>query len=207
LKNFYGRWINELDRRGGKIIFAYVKQKTRLRHQHKNWERNHRDYNAKIIHLWTTIGNILISEAFYPLLAILEIGLRNSIDYQLTKRFKDREWYDNKDFIKIATRFQIDRISQACFIEQRYRQQFEKPFPFLDFNKELALSHGGNRFVIAIDPSYINKSGKKTPGLGWYWSGCAGQAKWGLEIGGLAKSGSDGDFQCKNISNTILLLF
>jgi hypothetical protein len=47
-------------------------------------------------------------------------------------------------------------------------------------------SHGGSRFVIAFDPSYINKSGKKTPGLGWYWSGCAGQAKWGLEIGGLA---------------------
>ena len=72
------------------------------------------------------------------------------------------------------------------FKEQRYRQQSEKPFPWLDFNKELALSHGGSRFVIAFDPSYINKSGKKTPGLGWYWSGCAGQAKWGLEIGGLA---------------------
>lgn len=72
------------------------------------------------------------------------------------------------------------------FKEQRYRQQFEKPFPWLDFNKELALSHGGSRFVIAFDPSYINKSGKKTPGVGWYWSGCAGQAKWGLEIGGLA---------------------
>jgi len=72
------------------------------------------------------------------------------------------------------------------FKEQRYRQQFEKPFAFLDFNKELALAHGGNRFVIAFDPSYINKSGKKTPGLGWYWSGCAGQAKWGVEIGGIA---------------------
>jgi len=79
---------------------------------------------------------------------------------------------------------QLGRIGD--FTEQRYRQQFEKPFPFLDFNKELTLSHGGNRFVIAFDPSYINKSGKKTPGLGWYWSGCAGQAKWGLEIGGLA---------------------
>lgn len=58
-------------------------------------------------------SNILISESFYPLLAVLEIGLRNSIDYQLTKRFGQREWYDNKDFVKIATRFQIDRISQA----------------------------------------------------------------------------------------------
>ncbi len=72
------------------------------------------------------------------------------------------------------------------FKEQRYRHQFEKPFPFLDFNKELTLSFGGSRFVIAFDPSYISKSGKKTPGLDWYWSGCAGQAKWGLEIGGLA---------------------
>ena len=58
-------------------------------------------------------SNILISESFYPLLAVLEIGLRNSIDYQLSKRFNDKEWYDNKDFVKIATRFQIDRISQA----------------------------------------------------------------------------------------------
>jgi len=58
-------------------------------------------------------SNILISESFYPLLAVLEIGLRNSIDYQMTKRFNDKEWYDNKDFVKIATRFQIDRISKA----------------------------------------------------------------------------------------------
>lgn len=58
-------------------------------------------------------SNILISESFYPLLAVLEIGLRNSVDYQLTKRFNDTEWYDNKEFVKIATRFQIDRISQA----------------------------------------------------------------------------------------------
>lgn len=70
--------------------------------------------------------------------------------------------------------------------EQRYRQQFEKPFDFLTFNKELTLSHGSGRYVIAFDPSYISKSGKKTPGLGYFWSGCANQSKWGLEIGGLA---------------------
>ncbi len=58
-------------------------------------------------------SNILISEAYYPLLAILEVGLRNSMDYQLTKKFNDKEWYDHRDFVKIASRFQIDRISQA----------------------------------------------------------------------------------------------
>jgi len=70
--------------------------------------------------------------------------------------------------------------------EQRYRQQFEKQFDFLKFNKELVLSSGSGRFAIAFDPSYISEAGKKTPGVGMYWSGCANQAKWGLEIGGLA---------------------
>jgi hypothetical protein len=47
------------------------------------------------------------------LLAILEVGLRNSIDYQFANRFGDLNWYENNDFIKIASRFQIDRISDA----------------------------------------------------------------------------------------------
>jgi len=59
-------------------------------------------------------------------------------------------------------------------------------FDFLTFNKQLTLTHGSGRYAIAFDPSYFSKSGKKTPGLGWYWSGCANQVKWGLEIRGLA---------------------
>ncbi len=70
--------------------------------------------------------------------------------------------------------------------EQRYRQQFEKPFDFLEFNKQLVLLSGGWKYAIAFDPSYINKSGKHTPGLGYFWSGSVGRAKWGLEIAGLA---------------------
>ncbi|GAB1417102.1 hypothetical protein MASR2M117_25080 [Paludibacter sp.] len=58
-------------------------------------------------------SNIFISEAFYPLLSILEIGLRNSIDYQLMIRFKDKHWFENHEFIKIASKFQIDRVSEA----------------------------------------------------------------------------------------------
>ena len=38
--------------------------------------------------------------------------------------------------------------------------------------------------AIAIDPSYISKSGKKIPWLGYFWSGCAGEYKRGLEIMG-----------------------
>lgn len=79
---------------------------------------------------------------------------------------------------------QLGRFGKHC--EQRYRQQFEKQFSFLDFNKQLVLSHGSGKHAIAFDPSYISKSGKQTPGLGYFWSGCAGKAKWGLEIAGLA---------------------
>ena len=39
--------------------------------------------------------------------------------------------------------------------------------------------------ALAIDPSYISKSGRHTPGLGYFWSGVAGKAKWGLEILGV----------------------
>jgi hypothetical protein len=55
----------------------------------------------------------LISQSFYPILAVLEVGLRNSIDYQLTRKFNDDKWFDNHEFVKIASRFHIDRISQA----------------------------------------------------------------------------------------------
>ncbi len=73
--------------------------------------KHHKDNQDKAILHYKS--NILVSEAFYPLLSILEIGLRNSIDYQLTVRFKDKNWFENHEFIKIVSRFQIDRISDA----------------------------------------------------------------------------------------------
>ena len=72
--------------------------------------RHKEDFNKAISHYKS---NILISEAFYPLLAILEVSLRNSIDYQLTKHFNDRKWFENIAFVRIASHFQIDRISEA----------------------------------------------------------------------------------------------
>ena len=79
---------------------------------------------------------------------------------------------------------QLDRYGN--YGEQHYRNQFEKRFDFLAFNKELVDQHAGKHLTIAFDPSYVSKSGKSTPGVGWYWSGCAGKTKWGLEIGGIA---------------------
>jgi hypothetical protein len=70
--------------------------------------------------------------------------------------------------------------------EQHYRNQFNTPFDFPAFNKELIAQHGGKHLAIALDPSYASKSGKATSGVGHYWSGVAGKAKWGLEISGIA---------------------
>nr|WP_309575536.1 hypothetical protein [Moraxella osloensis] len=39
--------------------------------------------------------------------------------------------------------------------------------------------------ALAFDPSYINKTGKHTDGVGYFWSGVVNKAKWGLELGGL----------------------
>lgn len=70
--------------------------------------------------------------------------------------------------------------------EQSFRNNFENKFSFMDFNKILIKKHCSSNLAIAFDPCFISKSGKKTPGTGYFFSGCAGQAKWGMEISGLA---------------------
>jgi hypothetical protein len=79
---------------------------------------------------------------------------------------------------------QFERFGK--FDEQTYRNNFEKEFAFLEFNKNIIKEHCSANLAIAFDPSFISKSGKKTPGTGYFWSGCAGKTKWGLEIAGLA---------------------
>jgi Transposase DDE domain len=79
---------------------------------------------------------------------------------------------------------QLERFSGFC--EQRFRYFFEQSFDFLSFNKTLITMNINGRTALVFDPSYISKAGKKTPGVGYFWSGCAGRAKWGLEFCGMA---------------------
>ena len=72
--------------------------------------------------------------------------------------------------------------------EQCYRQTAERSVDWLEMNMWLsayAFKKGKGRNAIAIDPSFINKSGKCTPYIGSFWSGCAGAVKRGLEILGI----------------------
>lgn len=72
-----------------------------------------------------------------------------------------------------------------------FHNQFEKAFDFLSFNIELCDDQIKGRKVLAFDPSYVPKSGKHTPNVDYYYSGCLGRPARGLEIGGLAAVGID----------------
>jgi hypothetical protein len=70
--------------------------------------------------------------------------------------------------------------------EATYRNHHALGFDFETFNRHLIEEHASPRRMIAFDPSYVSKSGKHTPGVGYFWSGCASKAKWGIEVCGFA---------------------
>lgn len=70
--------------------------------------------------------------------------------------------------------------------ELTYRNHHASGFAFRSFNRRLIEKYTGSRRMNAFDPSYVPKSGKHTPGVGYFWSGCASKAKWGLELCGFA---------------------
>ena len=90
-------------------------------------------------------------------------------------------------FLSIKGRVNFQQLERyGKYSEQRYRIQFEKPFDFMGFNSGLVRRHGSGHYIIALDPSFIAKSGKKTPGIGYFWSGQAARIKRGLEMLGMA---------------------
>ena len=93
-----------------------------------------------------------------------------------------------KLFMAIPDRINFLQLGRyGRFSEQTYRSLFEnETFDWFAFNDSIISKHlTGKRKAIAIDPSYIPKSGKKTPWIGYFWSGCAGDYKRGLEILGI----------------------
>ena len=79
---------------------------------------------------------------------------------------------------------QMSRYSKYC--EQRFRNQFKEKFDFMNYNTSLITPYVGSRTAISFDPSHIEKSGKKTPYLGSFWSGSDQNTKKGLEIAQIA---------------------
>jgi len=70
--------------------------------------------------------------------------------------------------------------------EKSFRYQYAKDFDWLDFNINLVNSHCSEEVILGFDPSFIKKSGKHSPGLGYFYSGCSGRYNKGLEVGSFA---------------------
>lgn len=76
-----------------------------------------------------------------------------------------------KLFMAIPDRINFLQLGRyGCFSEQTYRNLFEhETFDWFAFNGSIISKHlTGKRKAIAIDPSYIPKSGKKTPWIGYF---------------------------------------
>lgn len=80
----------------------------------------------------------------------------------------------------------LNMCRYSDYNEATFHNNYQKAFDFMEFNRLLVEQFCSDEQIIAFDPSHISKSGKKTPGVYYFWSGCAGAAKWGLEIGGFA---------------------
>src|SRR3546814_18513889 len=86
-------------------------------------------------------------------------------------------------FLSIKGRVNFQQLERyGTYSEQRYRIQFEKPFDIMGFNSGLVRRHGSGHYIIALDTSFISKSRKKKPGIGYFWTGQEARLKPGLEI-------------------------
>lgn len=70
--------------------------------------------------------------------------------------------------------------------EKSFRYQYEKDFDWLTFNISLVKDYCSDEVILGFDPSFIRKSGKSSPGLGYFYSGCQSSYKRGLELGSFA---------------------
>ena len=70
--------------------------------------------------------------------------------------------------------------------EKSIGHQFSRKINFAGWFETATESLKNKECIAAFDPSYISKSGKKTYGKDWFWSGKDQQTKPGLEIGCLA---------------------
>ena len=76
----------------------------------------------------------------------------------------------------------LSRYSSYC--ERTLRRHFAAPFDWGAFNAAwiarcVPASH---HLILAYDHSFVAKSGKHTPGLSWFYNGCAGRTEKGLEL-------------------------
>jgi len=87
--------------------------------------------------------------------------------------------------LNLSIRGRFNFLNMARFgkyNEKSYRNNFKLGFPFLIFNIAHIKSRKFKELILVGDASFIKKSGKKTYGLWYFWSGVASKVLKGLEI-------------------------
>ena len=76
----------------------------------------------------------------------------------------------------------LSRYSEVS--ARTYARQFDQAFDFIGFNRALidATIPVDRPRLLAFDPCFIPKAGKKTPELAYFWHGSHGRAEKGLEV-------------------------
>jgi hypothetical protein len=87
-------------------------------------------------------------------------------------------------FLSVRHRINFLQLARHSdqYCEHSMRLHFEQYLDFATINQPLIQQYGSGHYLLALDASYLPKSGKATPGLGKYWSGSAQKALWGLEV-------------------------
>jgi hypothetical protein len=85
-----------------------------------------------------------------------------------------------------ATFVNLSRYSRLN--ERTYRRQYQRSFNFIQFNQKLIEQaiEPESEVILAVDCSFIAKSGKQTYGLDYFYNGSASRAEKGLEISAMA---------------------
>ena len=88
-------------------------------------------------------------------------------------------------WLSVRGRFNFTNVSRYAFCDERtMRRGFERGLSWPEFNGRLlaGLIPADHEMIAAMDASFVPKSGKRTFGLGHFYSGCAGRALRGLEV-------------------------
>jgi hypothetical protein len=89
-------------------------------------------------------------------------------------------------WFSLRGRYTFENLSRhSSLSSESYRANFSKLFGFKEFNLEL-FKYLSSEKVWAFDPTFLSKSGKKTHGIGYFWSGCKQKVSRGIELACLA---------------------
>jgi hypothetical protein len=87
-------------------------------------------------------------------------------------------------WLSIGGRFNYTNLGlySPCH-ERTFRRGFARSFSWADFNQRLLplMIPSHHQLIAFMDSTFITKSGKHTPQLGWFFNGSASRAEKGLE--------------------------